>query len=198
MLKPFKCYCCLVWCRISIITVCYRENGLSFEPLKLKLIDRTGHQVAEPVQKTVVRAFEQAVTIPDANIDHLILGAARVARVLADGGAVKPEEYASTVLRRIAWQSQRDFREQPHTASLSEPEIESLEAEWGCSSAILANIEIRQLLGNLDDRDQKIVTMRSRGFRYEEIATEVGMLEVSVRCRYHLAKNRLRKTAGGK
>lgn len=171
---------------------------MSFEPLKSKLIDRMGRQVTEPVQANVVRAFERAVTIPDANIDHLILGAVRVARVLADGGASKPEEYASTVLRRIAWQSQRDFREQPHTASLSEPEIESLEAERGCSSAILAEIEIGQLLESLDDRDQKIVTMRSRGFRYEEIATQVGMIEVSVRCRYHLAKNRLQKIAGGK
>lgn len=61
-----------------------------------------GRQVAEPVQATVVRAFERAMTIPDANIDRLVLGAARVARVLADGGAAKPEEYAATVLRRIA------------------------------------------------------------------------------------------------
>ena len=170
---------------------------MSFEPLKSKLIDRMGREVAEPVQATVVRAFERAVTIPDANIDHLILGAARVARVLADGGAAKPEEYASTVLRRIAWQSQREFRERSQTDSLSESEIGSLEAERGCSSAILAEIEIRHLLESLDERDQKIVMMRSRGFRYEEIATEIGMLEVSVRCRYHLAKSRLRKIAGG-
>lgn len=171
---------------------------MSFEPLKSKLIDRTGHPVTEPVQATVVRAFERAVTIPDANIDHLISGAARVARVLADGGAAKPEEYASTVLRRIAWQSQREFCEQPLTVPLSELETDSLEAERGCSSAILAGLEIRQLLESLDDRDQKIVIMRSRGFRYEEIAAETGMLEVSVRCRYHLAKNRMRKIAGGK
>jgi DNA-directed RNA polymerase specialized sigma24 family protein len=171
---------------------------VSFEPLKSKLIDRMGRPVAEPIQATVVRAFERAVTIPDANIDHLVLGAARVARVIADGGATKPDKYASAVLRRIAWQSQRDFLEQPHAASLSEQERDSLEAERGCSSAILAGIEIRQLLNSLDDRDQKIVIMRGRGFRYEEIATEVGMLEVSVRCRYHLAKNRLRKLAGGK
>ena len=156
-----------------------------------------GRQVAEPVQATVVRAFARAITIPDANIDHLVLGAARVARVIADGGAAQPEEYAATVLRRIAWQSQREFLEQSQAASLSEQEAESLEAELGCSSAILAGIEIRQLLDNLDDRDQKILTMRSRGFRYEEIATEVGMLEVSARCRYHLAKNRLQKLADG-
>lgn len=89
---------------------------MSFEPLKSKLIDRMGHQVAESVQATVVRAFERAMVIPDANIDHLVLGAARVARVIADGGAAKPEEYASTVLRRIAWQSQRDFLEKAHPA----------------------------------------------------------------------------------
>ena len=170
---------------------------MPFEPLKSKLVDRMGRQVAEPVQATVVRAFERAITIPDANIDHLVLGAARVARVIADGGAAKPDEYAFTVLRRIAWQSQRDLLEPSQTASLTEQEAESLEDEGGCSSAILAGIEIRQLLDNLDDRDEKIVTMRSRGFRYEEIAAEVGMLEVSVRCRYHLAKNRLRKLAGG-
>lgn len=171
---------------------------MSFEPLKSKLIDRMGRPVDEPIQATVVRAFERAVTIPDANIDHLVLGAARVARVIEDGGATKPDEYASTVLRRIAWQSQRDFLVQSHADSVSEEERESLEAERDCSSAILAGIEIRHLLNSLDDRDQKIVTMRSRGFRYEEIAAELGMLEVSVRCRYHLAKNRLRKLAGGK
>ena len=135
---------------------------------------------------------------PDANIEHLVLGAARVARVIADGGATKPEEYASTVLRRIACQSQRDFLEHPHSSYVSEQEVESLEAEQGCSSAILAGIEIRQLLDHLDERDQTIVTMRSRGFRYQEIGAEVGMLEVSVRCRYHLAKNRLRNLAGDK
>jgi DNA-directed RNA polymerase specialized sigma24 family protein len=170
---------------------------MSFEPLKSKLIDRRGRQVAEPVQATVIRAFERAVTIPDANIDKLVLGAARVARVIADGEAKKPEEYAATVLRRIAWQSQRDFMDHPQTDSLSEKETESIEARRGSSATILAGIEIQQLLSNLNDRDRKIVTMRSRGFRYEDIALQVGMLEVSVRCRYHLAKNRLRKLAGG-
>lgn len=157
-----------------------------------------GRQVGEPIQATVVRAFERAMMIPDANIDDLVLGAARVARVIADGGAAKPDEYASTVLRRIAWQSQRDFVGQAHAASLSEKEAESVEDERSCPSAILAGIEIQQLLDTLDSRDQKIVIMRSRGFRYEEISVEVSMLEVSVRCRYHLAKNRLRKLAGGK
>jgi hypothetical protein len=163
------------------------ENCVSFEPLKSKLIDRMGRQVSEPIQAMVVRAFERAMSIPDANIDHLVLGAARVARVIADGGATKPDEYASTVLRRIAWQSQRDFLERSHVADLSERDAELLESERSCPSAILAGIEIRQLLDNLDDRDQKIVSMRNRGFRYEEIAAEIGMLEVSVRCRYHLA-----------
>lgn len=93
---------------------------MSFEPLKSKLIDRMGRPVDEPIQATVVRAFERAVTIPDANIDHLVLGAARVARVIEDGGATKPDEYASTVLRRIAWQSQRDFLVQSHADSVSE------------------------------------------------------------------------------
>ncbi len=171
---------------------------MSFESLKSKLIDRTGHQVAESIQTTVVRAFERAITVPDANINDLVLGAARVARVIADGGAEKPEEYASTVLRRIAWRSHRDFVAQPQTSSLLEKEVESLEAEFSGSSAILAGIEIRQLLESLDDRDKKIVIMRSRGFRYEEIALEVGMLAVSVRCRYHLAKTRLQKFAADK
>ena len=169
---------------------------MPFEQLKSKLVDRMGRQVAEPVQATIVRAFEGAMTIPDANIDHLVLGAARVARVIADGGAARPDEYAATVLRRIAWQSQRDFLEPAQTASLTEPEVRSLETERSSPSAIQAGIEIRQLLDNLDGRDEKIVTMRSRGFRYEEIAREVGMLEVSVRCRHHLAKKRLRKLAG--
>lgn len=73
-----------------------------------------------------------------------------------------------------------------------------METEHGYPPAILAGIEIRQLLDSLDPRDQTIVIMRSRGFRYEEIAAEVGMLEVSVRYRYHLARSRLRKLAGGK
>ena len=168
---------------------------MSFEPLKSKLIDRMGRQVAEPVQATVVRAFERAMMIPDANVDHLVLGAARVARVIADGGATKPEEYASTVLRRIAWQSQRDFVEQRYTDSLTDIEAELLQADSNCASAIFAGIEIAQLLDSLDSRDQKIVSMRGRGFRFQEIALEVGMLEVSVRCRYHLATKRMRKLA---
>ena len=170
---------------------------MPFEPLKLKLVDRTGHQVNESVQTVVVQAFERAVAIPDANIHDLVLGAARVARVIADGGAQQPEEYASIVLRRIAWQSQRNFLEQPATCPLVEEDedIESLEEEFNGPSAIQARIGVRQLLGSLDERDQKIVLMRSRGFRYEEIAQEVGMLLVSVRCRYHLAKKRLQKLA---
>ena len=169
----------------------------SFEPLKLQLVDRTGQQVTESIQMIVLRAFEKAMTIPDANINDLILGAARVARVIADGGANKPEEYAATVLRRIAWRSQRDFLGRPQESSLLERDIDSLE-EFGCSSTILAKIEIQQLLEILDERDQKIVMMRSHGFRYEQIAPEVGMRAVSVRCRYHIAKNRLQRRAAGK
>jgi hypothetical protein len=170
----------------------------SFEPLKLQLVDRTGRQVTESIQMIVLRAFEKAMTIPDANINDLILGAARVARVIADGGANKPEEYAATVLRRIAWRSQRDFVGRPKECSLLERDIDSLEEEFGCSSTILAKIEIQQLLEILDERDQKIVMMRSHGFRYEQIAPEVGMRAVSVRCRYHIAKNRLQRRAAGK
>ena len=171
---------------------------MSFEPLKLRLVDRSGHQVAESIQTAVMRAFERAVTIPDANIKELISGAARVARVIADGRAEKPDEYASTILRRIAWRSQRDFLAQSQTSVLLEQDVQSLQAEYGGSSAILAGIEIRQLLETLDDRDQKIIIMRSRGFQYEEIAQELGMLAVSIRCRYHLAKNRLQKFAADK
>lgn len=58
---------------------------MSFEPLKLKLTDRKGRPVAEPVQAKVVRAFERAMAIPDASIEHLVLGGARVARVIAGG-----------------------------------------------------------------------------------------------------------------
>ena len=147
---------------------------MSFEPLKLKLIDGMGRQVPEPVQATVVRAFERAITIPDANIEELVLGAARVARVIADGGATKPEEYASTVLRRIARQSQRDFVEESQVVSLSDYETRFLPGESASSSAILAGIEIERLLDNLDARDLQIVRMRSRGFRYAEIGVEIG------------------------
>lgn len=147
---------------------------------------------------TVVSAFERAIAIPDANINDLVLGATRVARVIADGGAEKPEEYASAVLRRIAWRSQRDFITPSQTSSLLQEEVESLEEEFSGSSAILAGIEIRQLLEGLDERDRKIVIMRSRGFRYEEIASEIDMLTVSVRCRYHLAKSRLQKIAASR
>jgi DNA-directed RNA polymerase specialized sigma24 family protein len=168
---------------------------VSFEPLKLKLIDGQGRQVPEPVEETVVRAFERAITIPDANIDELVLGAARVARIIADGGAAKPEEYASTVLRRIARRSQRDFVEESQVVSLSEYETQSIPGDYASSSAILAGIEIRRLLDNLDGRDLRIVLMRSRGFRYAEIAVELGMPAVSVRVRYHLAQKRLGKLA---
>jgi DNA-directed RNA polymerase specialized sigma24 family protein len=171
----------------------------SFEPLKLQLVDRAGQQVTESIQMIVLRAFEKAMVIPDANINHLILGAARVARVIADGGARKPEEYATTVLRRIALRSQRDFvgRSQP-SSSLFKRDVDSLEDALSCSPTVLAKIEIEQLLEILDERDQKIVMMRSHGFRYEQIAPEVGMLAVSVRCRYHIAKNRLRIRAASK
>jgi DNA-directed RNA polymerase specialized sigma24 family protein len=77
-------------------------------------------------------------------------------------------------------------------------DFKSLEEAFNGPSAILAKIGIRQLLESLNERDQKIVLMRSRGFRYEEIAQEVGMLLVSVRCRYHLAKKRLQKLAADK
>jgi hypothetical protein len=187
--------CCTI--KTSVLT---DQEKSSFEPLKLRLIDRTGHPVAESIQTTVVQAFERAVAIPDANIHDLVLGAARVARVIADGGAQRPEEYASSVLRRIAWQSQRNFLEQPGTCPLVEDDedIEAIEEEFNGPSAIQARIGIRQLLEGLNEQDQKIVLMRSRGFRYEEIAQEVGMLLVSVRCRYHLAKKRLQKLAADK
>jgi DNA-directed RNA polymerase specialized sigma24 family protein len=169
-----------------------------FEPLKLKLIDDMGRQVSEPVQATVIRAFERAVRIPDANIDHLVSGASRVARVIAAGGATKPEEYASTVLSRIARQSQRDFVDDAQLVSLEECEA-GLHATIGPdSSRVLAGIEIERLLKSLDDRERKIVIMRSRDFRFGEIAAEMGMYEASVRCLYHLAKKRLGKIAGGK
>jgi DNA-directed RNA polymerase specialized sigma24 family protein len=147
-----------------------------------------------------VQAFERAVAVPDANIHDLLLGAARVARVIADGGAQRPEEYASIVLRRIAWQSRRNFLDQPQTCPLVEEheDIKSPEEEFNGPSAILAKIGIRQLIESLNERDQKIVLMRSRGFRYEEIAQEAGMLLVSVLCRYHLAKKRLQKLAADK
>jgi DNA-directed RNA polymerase specialized sigma24 family protein len=77
-------------------------------------------------------------------------------------------------------------------------DIEAIEEEFNGPSAIQARIGIRQLLEGLNEQDQKIVLMRSRGFRYEEIAQEVGMLLVSVRCRYHLAKKRLQKLAADK
>jgi len=133
-----------------------------------------GRQVAEPIQATVLRAFERAITIPDANIDHLVLGAARVARVIADGGATEPDEYASTVLRRIARKSQRAFVEQSGTAYLSQEEAQFLEEQRCGSSAILAGIAIQQLLDSLNDHHQKIVNMRSRGFRYAEISAGSG------------------------
>lgn len=154
--------------------------------------------MTESIQTTVVRAFERAIAIPDADINDLVLGATRVARVIADGGAEKPEEYASTVLRRIAWRSQREFIAPSQTSSLVQEEVETLEEQFSGSSAILAGIEIRRLLESLDERDRKIVIMRSRGFRYEEIASEIDMLTVSVRCRYHLAKGRLQKVAKSK
>jgi DNA-directed RNA polymerase specialized sigma24 family protein len=156
-----------------------------------------GQQVPEPVQATVVRAFERALGIPDANIDHLVSGARRVARVIASGGATKPEEYASTVLHRIARQSQRAFVEDPQLVPLEECGT-GLHATVGADSAVLAGIEIQRLLEKLDDREQKIVMMRSRGFRFGEIAAEMGMYEASVRCLYHLAKKRLGTFAGGK
>ncbi len=156
-----------------------------------------GTPVGESIQNTVVRAFERAMTFPDANIDELLAGAARVARVLADGRAEKPDEYASTVLQRIARQSQRDFFEHSQTSCLLEDELETLEAEFSSPSAILAGIEIQQLLEGVIESDQTILTMRSRGFRFREIALQVGMLEVSVRCRYHLAKRYLQRFANG-
>lgn len=168
---------------------------MPFEPLKTKLVDRAGHQVSESIQGTVARAFENAVAVPHADIDALVSEAARVARVIADGDADKPEEYASSVLRRIAWSSQRAFMSQPQTVSLLESEVQKLESEPGGSSALLAAIEIRRLLDSLDECDQKIVVMRSRGFRYEEIAQTLGMLVMSVRCRYCLAKSRLQTAA---
>lgn len=171
---------------------------MSFEPLISKLFDRRGHQVAESIQTTVVRAFERAIAIPDANVDDLVSGAARVARVIADGGAKRPEEYASNVLRRIAFQSQRNFLGHAQTASLSDHEVHSLEGNLNSSSSILAGIEIRQLLASLGERDRKIVMMRSRGFRYEEIAADLGMPSMSVRCRHCLVKRRLQKIGADK
>lgn len=171
---------------------------MSFEALKLKLLDRNGRQVPDCVQATILRAFERAATVPDANIDHLVRGAARVARVIADGRAAKPDEYASSVLGRIAWLSQRQFEYSSQAVALSNAEADSIEASRGAPFALLADIEIKQLLQRLDDRDRKIVTMRSRGWTYKEIAESLAMLEVTVRCRYHLAKGRLRNLAGRK
>ncbi|MDQ2776753.1 MAG: hypothetical protein M3Y57_17810 [Acidobacteriota bacterium] len=139
-----------------------------------------------------MRAFESAVAVPDADIDALISGAARVARVIADGNAEKPEEYASCVLGRIAWSSQRAFITQPQTTSLLDAEVHRLESDTERSLAILAGIEIRQLLNSIDARDRTIVTMRSRGFKYEEIARALGMRVMSVRSRYCIAKSQLR------
>ena len=51
---------------------------MSFEPLKQKLLDRNGRQVTASVEATILRAFERAATVPDANIDHLVRGAARL------------------------------------------------------------------------------------------------------------------------
>jgi len=169
-----------------------------FEPLKLKLLDDMGRQVPEPVLATVVRAFERAVRIPDANIDRLVSGASRVARVIAAGGAKKPDEYAATVLSRIARRSQRDFVNDAQLVPLSECEARLHVTIGSDSSAVLAGIEIQRLLESLDDREQKIVMMRSRGFRFGEIAAEMGMYEASVRCLYHLAKKRLGTLAGSK
>jgi DNA-directed RNA polymerase specialized sigma24 family protein len=171
---------------------------MSFEALKLRLLDRDGRQVPDCVQATVVRAFERAATVPDANIDQLLRGAARVARVIAGGGAAKPDEYASSVLGRIAWSSQRQFECSSGFGSRPTVEVDSLEASEGSPSAITADIEIRRLLEKLDDRDRQIVTMRSRGWSYKEIAHSLSMLEVTVRCRYHLAKGRLRSVANRK
>ena len=70
-----------------------------------------------------------------------------------------------------------------------------MESSEGSSSAIIADIQVRELLDSLDDRDRSILVMRSRGFRFKEIAYTLGMLEVSVRCRYHLANHRLRTLA---
>lgn len=171
---------------------------MPFEPLKLKLLDDMGRQVSQPVQATVVRAFERAIGIPDANIDHLVSGASRVARVIAAGGATKPEEYATTVLHRIAHQSRREFLDDHHLVPLSDCEAGLQGTVGSDSSAVLARIEIQRLLESLEEREQKIVMMRSRGFRFGEIAAEMGMYEASVRCLYHLAKKRLGTLAGGK
>lgn len=48
---------------------------MSFEALNLKLLDRNGRQVPDYLQATVVRAFERAATLPDANIEDLVKGA---------------------------------------------------------------------------------------------------------------------------
>ena len=135
---------------------------MSFEPLKQKLLDRNGRQVTASVEATILRAFERAATVPDANIDHLVRGAARVARVISDGRADKPDEYATTVLGRIAWRSQQQFVSDWQLASSSSDQTACLEANEGCSSAILADIEVRQLLDTLDDRDRSIFVMESR------------------------------------
>jgi len=94
--------------------------------------------------------------------------------VVADGGAAKPDEYASSVLGRIAWLSQRHFAYSSEAASRSRVEVDSLQASEASPSAIVADIEIRQLLETLDDRDRQIVTMRSRGWTYKEITRARG------------------------
>ena len=172
-----------------------REDQLTFEPLHLKLIDRQGNQVSESVRTTVVRAFERALKVPDADIDDLVLGAARVARVISDGDADQPVGYSSSVLDRIAWQSQQDLLHPPNTSQLRNKHIRALAAAFSERSSVLAELEIDEILQRVNERDQQIIIMRSRGFRYEDIARELGMLVVTVRCRFHLARKRLRQVA---
>lgn len=176
-------------------TGCWKDR-LAFEPLHLKLIDRQGNQVSESIRTTVVRAFERAITVvPHADIDVLLRGATRVARVISDGDALQPLEYASAVLDRMAWQSQRELLNPPHTSQLRKKHIVELDSTFIQISAVQAELEIEQMLESVDERDRKIIVMRSRGFRYEDIARELGMLTVSVRCRFHLARKRLRQVA---
>ena len=144
----------------------------------------------------MVQAFERAIKIPDADIDDLVLGAAaRVARVIADGDADRPGDYATTVLQRIAWQSQRELLTPPQTSQLRKKHIREMDSMFSETSSVLAEMEIEEILKSVDERDRKIIVMRSRGFGYEDIAREFGMLAVSVRCRFHLARKRLRQVA---
>lgn len=171
---------------------------MSYEPLKKKLLDRNGQQVAESVQSTVTRAFERALSFPDANIDRLITAAAQVARVLTEGGAMRPEGYAFAALGRAAWHSQREFDLGWRLNVSSASDTLVLSSAEGNASELDADILISQLLSQLDERDRMILTMRSRGFLYSEIAEELGITPVTVRVRYCMARNQLLRASSRK